>query len=132
MRIETTSVSASMPIQSVVDAQQNSRNALIKAKQTETVVAADVVTRNEAVANAQKTTEDGRVQVSEAVGKINEMIRVVDRNLEFTVDKDTDLTVVKVIDSESKEVIRQIPSEEVIQIAKALDKLQGLLVRDKA
>jgi flagellar protein FlaG len=36
------------------------------------------------------------------------------------------------LDSQSKEVIRQIPSEEAIQLAQALDKLQGLFVKAKA
>ena len=38
----------------------------------------------------------------------------------------------KVVDASTDEVIRQIPSEEIISIAKALDKLQGLLVEQKA
>jgi len=37
-----------------------------------------------------------------------------------------------VVDMATKDVIRQIPTPEVLAIAKALDKLQGLLVKDKA
>lgn len=131
MRIETTSVSASMPIQSVVDAQQHIRNQAVEVEKSKSEVDLKAQSGLQKL-SAEKTVEEKREQVDEAVGKINDVIQVVDRNLEFTVDKETDMTVVKVIDSESKEVIRQIPSEEVIQIAKALDKLQGLLVRDKA
>jgi flagellar protein FlaG len=36
------------------------------------------------------------------------------------------------MDSQSNEVIRQFPSKEAIEIARALDKLQGLLIKDKA
>lgn len=36
------------------------------------------------------------------------------RNLEFSIDKDTSKTVVKLIDAESKEVLRQFPSEEIL------------------
>ena len=39
--------------------------------------------------------------------------------------------VTKVIDVESGEVIRQMPSEEVVRFSKALGKLQGLLVSQK-
>lgn len=131
MRIEPASVSASMPIQSVVDAQQHTRNQAVE-EAGKTRSAVDPKAQPSLLVSAEKPVEEVREQVGNAVSKINKVIQVVDRNLEFTVDKDTDMTVVKVIDSESKEVIRQIPSEEVIQIAKALDKLQGLLVRDKA
>ena len=60
------------------------------------------------------------------------MIKQTANSLQFSIDEDIGVTVVKVIDTESKKVIRQIPSEEVIDIAKALDKLQGLLVKQQA
>lgn len=73
-------------------------------------------------------------QLGEAVKKINETIGSMNKNvgLEFSTDEDTKLRMVRVVDVASKEVLRQIPTEEVINIAKAIDKLQGLLVRDKA
>lgn len=139
MNIDTTPVSASMPIQPLVSAQANAKNLAANTTDTTNNAAGtgsspavkDAVAGG-AVASPQQKAENIREQVNEAVQKINDMIKVADRDLEFSVDKDTDMNVVKVIDSQSKEVIRQIPSEEVIQIAKALDKLQGLLVRDKA
>lgn len=70
--------------------------------------------------------------LKQSVEKINQAVRMISSDLKFTVDEDTGIDVVKVVDVESKEVIRQIPSKEVIAIAKALDQLQGLLVRDKA
>lgn len=71
-------------------------------------------------------------QIKDSVSKINKAVQVFDRNLQFTVDEDTKMNVVKVVDLATKDVIRQIPSEEVLAIAKALDKLQGLLVKEKA
>ena len=53
-------------------------------------------------------------------------------NLEFTVDADSNRTIVKVMDTQTQEIIRQMPSVEAIEISKALDKLQGLLVKQKA
>jgi len=50
----------------------------------------------------------------------------------FPFDDDTGRTVVKVVDASTDEVIRQIPSEEVLAIAKALDKLQGVLIKQEA
>jgi flagellar protein FlaG len=53
-------------------------------------------------------------------------------DIQFSIDEDTDTTVVKIVDRNTQEVIRQIPSEEMLEIAKALDRLQGLLIRQKA
>ena len=71
-------------------------------------------------------------EVKESVEKINKTVQAMARNLQFTVDEATQMNVVKVVDVETKDVIRQIPSEEVLAIAKALDKLQGLLFKEKA
>ena len=64
--------------------------------------------------------------------QIQDVIKQTANSLQFSIDEDIGVAVVKVIDTESKKVIRQIPSEEVIDIAKALDKLQGLLVKQQA
>ena len=41
-------------------------------------------------------------------------------------------TIVKLIDSNTKEVLRQIPSEELIAISKALGRSSGVLLERKA
>jgi flagellar protein FlaG len=65
------------------------------------------------------------------VQEVSEAVKPVAQSLQFTMEKDLGRTVVKVMDTETKEVIRQIPSEEILAIAKALNKLQGLLVEQK-
>src|SRR5574343_487114 len=66
-------------------------------------------------------------QVQDAVKNMNDFVRGINSSLNFSVDKDSGETVVKVVDLDTKEVIKQIPSEEMLSIAKALDKLKGLL-----
>lgn len=73
-----------------------------------------------------------RQQVEEAVRHVQEFVQPINQNIEFTLDDDTGKVVVKVVDVATKEVVKQIPSEEMLAIAKALDRLQGLLVRSKA
>lgn len=71
--------------------------------------------------------------LQESLQKLNEAVQVYRKsNLQFTIDKDTSATVVKVIDSETDQVIRQIPSEDALRIAKAIDDFKGLLLQDKA
>lgn len=67
-----------------------------------------------------------------AADRINEFIEAFTRDLQFTVDKDTERVVLKVVDRQSGKVIRQIPSEEALEIAKALDDLKGLIITEKA
>lgn len=70
--------------------------------------------------------------IQKHLSKINEFLDSRNSDVQFTVDKDTGMRVVKVIDHATKETIRQFPTEEAIKIAKALDNLQGLLIRQKA
>ncbi|GMR19930.1 MAG: flagellar protein FlaG [Gammaproteobacteria bacterium] len=71
--------------------------------------------------------------VKQAAEKLNEYVQVIRRDLKFSVDEDTGRTIVKVIDSRSGELIRQIPDEEVIAISKLvgehLEQAEGILFK---
>jgi len=75
--------------------------------------------------------------VSAAVKKINDAMLGSSQSLQFSIDEDSKDIVVKVIDQSTKEVVRQIPSKEALQIAKSLDESidkmqQGLLINQTA
>lgn len=91
--------------------------------------AATAITEN-AVTGAQKTSSE--VPVGQALHSINSFLESVSSTLQFSLDQDSDRVIVKVVDKETNDVIRQIPSEEAIEISKALDKLQGLLLNSQA
>ncbi len=85
-------------------------------------------------ANASKSTPGTpptSEQLNQAVKQNPDDSKQTANSHHIAIDEDIGVTVVKVIDTESKKIIRQIPSEEVMDIAKALDKLQGLLVKQK-
>lgn len=82
-----------------------------------------------ATAEAKRATES---EVADAVKVLNGFASSKSASLNFSLDKDTGITIVKVIDSETDKVIRQIPTEEAVAISKSLDKMQGLLINDKA
>lgn len=67
-----------------------------------------------------------------AVQHLSDFVSSFRPEINFTVDQASGVQVVKIVDNQSKQVIRQIPSEEAIQIAQALDKLQGLFVKETA
>ena len=72
-------------------------------------------------------------EVREAAAKINKVLQsLVSSSLQFSVDEDSGQTIVRIVDTETKDVIRQIPNEEALAIAKSLGKYQGLLIEQKA
>jgi len=52
-----------------------------------------------------------------AVREINDFVQTVQRDLAFNLDETSGHTVIKVINRDSQELIRQIPTEEVLAIA---------------
>ena len=84
----------------------------------------------DAAAPAQPSASEAQLQG--AVNAANDFIKPITNSVEFSLDKDSDTMIVKVMDNATKEVIRQIPSVEMLAIAKALDKIQGLLIKQKA
>jgi flagellar protein FlaG len=71
-------------------------------------------------------------QVTQAIKSINKAMESLSQSLEFSIDSDTHITVVKVVDKQTNDVIRQMPTKEALEIAKALDQVRGLLIRQKA
>lgn len=88
--------------------------------------------------SATATVDDSRQQAVDtkqleaAVKQVQDVTQTLANELRFNIDKDTDKTVVKIVDSATGDLIRQIPSEEMLAIAKALDQIQGLLIKQKA
>jgi flagellar protein FlaG len=116
---DTTSVAASDTASST-DASQT----------TDNLTATDQVHKSQAstAADSKKELED----TQQAAQALQEFVLPFSNGLSFGVDQDTGTTVVKVIDKSTGDVIKQIPSEEAIELAKALDKLKGLFVQQKA
>lgn len=85
----------------------------------------------QSVTQVQKT-EATRQQIEQAAKEVNEFLKPINNSLQFQLDDDTGKTVVRVIDTITKDVIRQFPSEEMLAIAKAIDQMKGLLVHQKA
>jgi flagellar protein FlaG len=57
-------------------------------------------------------------EVLEAVQNLNDFVQKTRRELNFSVDELTGRAVVKVIDHETKDLIRQIPAEEILEVAR--------------
>mgnify|MGYP000026191757 CR=1 FL=1 len=96
---------------------------------------AGVKHRDKAVTNNNDKPVDADT-LKAAVQLTNDAIRMVNYHLEFRLHENSGRYQVKVIDSESQKVIREIPPEKMLdfsaQVKKMLDKALGILVDEKA
>jgi len=65
--------------------------------------------------------------IKDTVRRLNELMAERERSLTFRVDEASGRTVITVLDATTREVVRQIPSEEVLALARALEVSGALL-----
>ncbi len=73
-----------------------------------------------------------RQNLKEAVGMLNEQVSSTKQGLGFRLEDSIDVPVVTVRNSQTGEVVRQIPNEVVIKVAQSIDGLKGLMLNQKA
>ena len=70
-------------------------------------------------------------ELEKTIVNINKMIESMDTSLQFYIHKDSGRIAVKVINNKSKEVILEIPSEEILNLAAKLNDTTGLIIDKK-
>ena len=90
------------------------------------------VVKTENIKLENKPAEVDKASLATAVNKLNEFVAPALQTVEFAIDEQSERIVVKVVDTETKKVLRQIPNDEVLAMSKTLDKLQGLVIRQTA
>jgi flagellar protein FlaG len=73
-----------------------------------------------AVSTAEKNQAKNQKDLDQAVDKLNDFVQNLQRDLQFSIDEKSGEMVVKVIDTASQKVIRQIPSEDALKLARSL------------
>ncbi|MDZ7924544.1 MAG: flagellar protein FlaG [Marinagarivorans sp.] len=75
-------------------------------------------------AGGETTTPSAAEELNEAITVMNDFVQSVQRDLHFHVDEESQKTVVKVVDVSSGDIIRQIPEETFLELARKM-KEQG-------
>jgi len=77
-------------------------------------------------------SEQSAEAIQETVAAINDFMSQFKRTLNFSVDIAAGQTIIKVIDTSNDELVRQIPSEDFIEISKHIEQMNNLLFSEKA
>jgi len=137
MEIANVNTGISREIAGGLSAQQVDQEARTKAQVRPVEKSADLA-RNALDEKRLRREEDpakkrmSRSDLQEALDEVQGRLDMMGTNLQFAMDKVAEDIVVKVTDKKSGELIRQIPSEDVIKLRKKLEELTGLLFDEKA
>lgn len=80
-------------------------------------------------------SREGKLSQEQAVKYVQEVQARFDKmgtNLQFSIDNSSEDVVVRITDKKSGELIRQFPSEEILQLRTKLNDLVGMLFDGKA
>lgn len=90
------------------------------------------------VTDTNKAAEADKAQLQQAVDVVNQALALEQRSLNFSIDEGSGRSVIKVYDYKTEELIKQIPSEELLRVAQDIKRLQeemgqsiGLLIDKK-
>ncbi|MCP4188352.1 MAG: flagellar protein FlaG, partial [Gammaproteobacteria bacterium] len=106
-----------------IDSQNQSNLKLLNAREN-TGASGTNTSENKDVKQSQ---QDVTQQLENSVSQLNELVQSVHRDLHFSIDEFSGDTVIQVLDTKTEEVIRQIPSEEVLAMARNIETMKGVL-----
>ena len=122
-----------MPAPSPASDQVTKQATKQEAPVSDSQVVSKVVTSAEVKSsNINQVTQPTRDVVAKAAKEIQSFVQSMGRNLNFSIDQTTGYHVVRVMNPETNEVVRQLPSEELLRIAQSMSKLNSALVNQRA
>lgn len=89
------------------------------------------IVNQEAQVAAEERQQQSEHEVIKAIEKANTHIRTYDRKLEFSIHDTTKQIMVKVINTADDSIIREIPSEKVLDMVAHMWEVAGILVDKK-
>lgn len=94
--------------------------------------AKNIISTNDAKPVSESLKEYQKSEIENKVSQLNDHMQNLDRNLQFSVDEQSGSSVITIRDTETEEIIRQFPSDEVLNARSAIERVKGLLLETKA
>lgn len=99
----------------------------VELKRDTAVPAIEQTVEQDATENEQNPSK-----LTQVATELSDMMSMMRKGLEFKVDENSGQAVVTVLDKDTGDVIRQMPSEEALALAEKLSEVTGLLMKTEA
>lgn len=147
MALEVTSSSVSglqkvaKPVEAAPEQRTVNRVADVTSQGTSAQIERQVAVKVEqdGVATREQQGENGAVntnsaeakRIQSAVKRANHSMKMQHTSCQFVYHEETNRVSIKVLDDETKEVIREIPSEEALELVQKMWEMAGILVDER-
>ncbi len=103
-----------------------------KVAKSDSEVIAQVVSTPMQSSNINEVVAPVRESIEKIAADLQKFVQSMGRDLNFSVDETTGYHVVRVVDQSTGELIRQLPSDELLKLAREFEQLQNALVSQRA
>ena len=110
----------------------NQARAPQKSVKSDAEVVAQVVSTEIKASGVNEAAQPTREVVAKAAAQLQDFVSSMGRNLNFSIDESTGYSVVRVVNPDTGELIRQLPSEELLKISRDFQRLNNALVSQRA
>ena len=124
-----TSANSSVNLPQTVGTSSGSSSAQIK---SDSEVVSQVASTVIKPSNINEVVAPTRASIEKIASDLQKFVQSMGRDLNFSVDETTGYHVVRVVNPSTGELIRQMPSDEVLKIARDFERLQSVLVNQRA
>lgn len=104
----------------------------IKQASTDAEVIAKVLSTEIKPSNVNQASQPTQEVIAKTAKQMESFVQSMGRELNFFVDKASGYSVVRVVNPQTGEVIRQLPSEELLKIAEMFEQTNSALINQKA
>ncbi len=97
-------------------------------------IARTSINRESDTTEPRKTLQKGKRSADEIrkdLDVINAQLKIRNRSIQFSIDESSHDIVVRVVDKESGELIRQVPPESLLRLREQMAEISGLIVEEK-
>ncbi len=74
--------------------------------------------------------QDALKEIDAAIAKLNEVLASKDHSIRFRRDETLNRSIITVVNDDTGEVVRQLPTDEMLQVARNIENLKGVLVKE--
>lgn len=127
--IQSAQQAAPLVVQSNISNQARAPQQSVK---SDAQVVAQVVSTEIKASGVNEAAQPTREVVAKAAAQLQDFVSSMGRNLNFSVDETTGYNVVRVVNPDTGELIRQLPSEELLKISRDFQRLNNVLVSQRA
>lgn len=90
---------------------------------------------NSEINNTNSDLEDTNYEnrkVKDIIELVNKNIEISNNSIEFSIHEDTNRIMVKIIDKNTEEVLKEIPPEKILNMVAKFCKMAGIIVDEKS